>query len=195
MSSVNLVRSVLDFWFGMPGSAEFGTRREAWFRKDPAFDEAIRRQFAEDVAAAAKGEHDRLLGDAEGALALAILLDQFPRNLYRGQAKTYAADPKARAVAGAAIDRGFDRRLSPVQRQFFYLPFMHSEALADQERSVELYRALAGADAGLASTVDYAVRHRHIIRRFGRFPHRNVILGRESTADEIEFLRQPGSSF
>src|SRR5258708_36712801 len=110
MSSVNLVRGVLDFWFGMPASAEFGTRREAWFRKDPAFDEAIRRQFAEDVAAAAKGEHDRLLGDAEGALALAILLDQFPRNLYRGQAKTYAADPKARAVAGAAIDRGFAPR-------------------------------------------------------------------------------------
>ena len=189
---MSLVPNVLEFWFGAPGA---GRAREVWFRKDPAFDEAIRRQFADDVVRAAKGEHDRLMGDAEGALALVLMLDQFPRNLYRGQPKTYAADAKARAVADHAIGRGFDRRLPPVQRQFFYLPFMHSETLADQDRSVELYRQLASADPSQSATIDYAARHREIIRRFGRFPHRNAILGRESTEEEIEFLKRPGNSF
>ncbi|MBI1774464.1 MAG: DUF924 domain-containing protein [Proteobacteria bacterium] len=192
---MTLVRSLLDFWFGAPGSPEFGATREVWFRKDPAFDAAIRRHFEDELARAREGAHDRLIADPEGALALTILLDQFSRNLYRGQAKAFAADTKARWVAEQALARGFDERLLPVQRQFFYLPFQHSEMPADQDRSVALYRKLAEADPRLASTVDYAIRHRGIIERFGRFPHRNAALGRETTEAEANFLAEPGSSF
>ena len=192
---MTLVRSVLDFWFGAPGSAEHGRFREAWFRKDPAFDQEIRRHFGDETARAAAGALDGLMADPEGALALTIMLDQFPRNLYRGEPKTYAADAKARAVAAGAIERGFDRRVPPVMRQFFYLPFMHCETLANQDRSVALYRTLVDADSSHASALASAIKHREIVMRFGRFPHRNAILGRESTPDEIEFLKQPGSSF
>jgi uncharacterized protein (DUF924 family) len=192
---MSLVRSVLEFWFGAPGSAEHGRAREVWFRQDPAFDAEIRRHFAKDAARAARGEHDRLLADAEGALALVIMLDQFPRNLYRGDPKTYAADAKARLAADHAIGARFDERARPVERQFFYLPFMHSEQAQDQDRSVELYRRLAEAEPGLANCHTYALRHRDIIRRFGRFPHRNAVLGRETSEAELAFLKEPGLSF
>ena len=187
---MTLVRQVLDFWFGAPDSDIFGERRECWFKADPEFDARIRSRFEYAVEIAADGGHDPLAITAEGALALIILLDQFPRNLYRGSARAFATDPKALAVAWAAVAAGHDRVLNSVQRCFVYLPFEHSEDLADQDRSVRLFEAL-----GDAEFLDFAVRHRDIIAQFGRFPHRNAILGRDSTAAEAAFLEQPGSSF
>ena len=137
------------------------------------------------------GQAVGVFGDlAPGTYALAILLDQFPRNMFRGRAKAFATDAKARAVAAAAISKGFDRALPVVERRFLYLPFEHSEFLADQERAISLFAGL-----GDALSLDYAIRHRAIIARFGRFPHRNGALGRASTMAEIAFLAQPGSSF
>jgi uncharacterized protein (DUF924 family) len=192
---MSLVRSVLDFWFGAPGTSGQSGFRDAWFRKDPAFDAEIRRQFADEIARAAKGEHDRLAADPEGALALTIVLDQFPRNIYRGQPKAYAADAKARSVASDAVGRRFDSRVEPVQRLFFYLPVTHAETLAEQHRCVELCRALVEAAPALHKALESAIRHREIVERFGRFPHRNDVLGRESTEAEIQFLKEPNSSF
>jgi uncharacterized protein (DUF924 family) len=188
-----LVPDVLSFWFGAPAAR--GSYRDAWFRKDPDFDAEIRRHFLVPVESAARGELDRLQSDREGALALVLLLDQFPRNLFRGQARAFAADPKAREVADAALARSLDRGLTSCERLFFYLPFEHSEFLADQERSVALFRRLADEESARADWLGYAIRHRDIIFRFGRFPHRNEALGRESAPEEIDFLRQPGSSF
>jgi uncharacterized protein (DUF924 family) len=195
MPAMTLVNDILGFWFGAPGTATHGTFREIWFRKDAQFDESIRRHFLGAVDEAAQGKLDGLVGDAEGALALMLLLDQFPRNLFRGTARAFAADPKARQIADAALARGFDQMRSTIERTFFYLPFEHSENLADQERSVELYRRLAQDEPSREDALDYAVRHLDIIKRFGRFPHRNQALGRESTEDEVDFLKQPNSSF
>jgi uncharacterized protein (DUF924 family) len=192
---MSLVQDILHFWFGQPGSALRGSFRDAWFKKDPAFDDEIRRHFLGPTEAAARGEHDSWQADPEGALALVVALDQFPRNVYRGQAKAFAADPKARQVADSAIARGFDRGLPSCERLFFYLPFEHSETLADQERSVMLFRKLAEDDPARAEVIPYALRHQEIIQRFGRFPHRNIALGRESTEDEIAFLKEPMSAF
>jgi len=192
---MSAVSDILHFWFGAPGTAICGTFREAWFKKDPAFDDEIRRHFLGATEAAARGELDRWQVDREGALALVILLDQFPRNLYRGSPKAFAADPKAREVARTAIERGFDMQCHSCERMFFYLPFEHSELLPDQERSVDLFKRLAEDDPSRAGIVPYALRHHEIIQRFGRFPHRNEALGRESTEDEIAFLKEPMSSF
>ena len=184
---------VLAFWFS-------DRARPLWFVTNAAFDDEIRARFGAAVAAAAAGGFDRWAGDAEGALTLVILLDQFSRNIWRGSPRAFAADAKARAIAGAAIDRGFDRRLPLDRRHFFYLPYEHSEDAADQARSVFLFRRWAedhGA-AGREKALDqmtYVLRHQEIVQRFGRFPHRNEILGRESTAAEIEFVKEPKSSF
>ena len=131
-----------------------------------------------------------MVDSARGCLALIVLLDQFSRNMFRGTARAFAADAKALSVACAALDRGFDQEAPAVLRSFFYLPFEHSEVLADQERSVALFEALGDADG-----LDYAIRHHDIIARFGRFPHRNELLGRENTPEESTFLTQPGSRF
>jgi uncharacterized protein (DUF924 family) len=160
---------------------------DRWFSKEDALDAAIRARFLTTYEAAAAGELAHWESTAEGALALVILLDQFPRNMFRASARTYAADPLARAVADRALARGFDRAVAADLRTFFYLPFMHSEAVADQERCVALYRAL-----GDAESLRYAEDHADIIRRFGRFPHRNAVLGRESTPDEQAFLAGGG---
>jgi len=192
---MTLVSDILSFWFGAPGTPDHGTFRQLWFQKDAQFDETIRRHFLGAVDEAAQGRLDRMADDPEGALALMLLLDQFPRNLFRGTARAFAADPKARQMAGAALARGFDQMRSPIERTFFYLPFEHSENLADQERSVDLFRRLAQDDPSREGALDYAVRHLDIIKRFGRFPHRNQALGRETTEDEAEFLKQPNSSF
>ncbi|MBM3535172.1 MAG: DUF924 domain-containing protein [Alphaproteobacteria bacterium] len=192
---MRLVADILAFWFGPPGSALRGTFRSEWFRKDPTFDGEIRRHFLSTTEAAARGELDRWQSDRESALALVILLDQFPRNLYRGSPKAFAADPKARAVADAAIGRGYDRSFPSCERFFFYLPFEHSESLDDQERSVMLFKRLAEEDPARADGVSYALRHQEIVQRFGRFPHRNEALGRESTEAEVAFLKEPMSSF
>jgi uncharacterized protein (DUF924 family) len=160
---------------------------DGWFKKDDAFDAAVRDRFLATYEAAADGKLADWEATPDGALAHVIVLDQFPRNMFRGSARTYAADPLARAVAGRALARCDDRMVDPSLRTFFYLPFMHSEALADQERCVALYRAL-----GDAESLRYAEDHADILRRFGRFPHRNDVLGRATTAEEQAFLDAGG---
>lgn len=181
---------VLDFWFGGVAGNDFTSRKDVWFGKDDAFDAAIRARFGALYEDAARGRLAGWAENARGARALVIVLDQFPRNMFRSTAGAFATDATALATAKRAIDRGFDLSLRPVERLFLYLPFEHSESLADQERSVALIRAL-----GDPKTRDYAERHRAIITRFGRFPHRNAVLGRSSTPEELAFLSEPGSSF
>ena len=160
---------------------------DTWFEKVDAFDAEIRARFLITYQVAAAGRLAAWEDDPEGALALTIVLDQFPRNMFRGDARTYAADPLARAVADRAIARGFDQHFPTIERRFFYLPFEHSENLADQERAVALNRA-AGDEEG----IKYAEIHADIIRRFGRFPHRNRMLGRVTTPEEQAFLDAGG---
>ncbi len=159
---------------------------ERWFRKDVAFDAQFRERFAAEHEAAARGDLAGWQDSAEGALALLILLDQYPRNSFRNTARMFATDAHAVAIADTAITRGFDRVVGDDMRRFFYLPFMHSERLADQERSVALYRALDG------DGLRYAEIHRDAIARFGRFPHRNPVLGRAMTAEEQKYLDEGG---
>lgn len=181
---------VLDFWFGAaPGAA-----RAEWFRKDAAFDADIARRFGALHAAAARRERDAWRASAEPMLALVVVLDQFSRNMYRGDPRAFAQDAYALECANQAIGRGDDLGLLPVQRQFLYLPLEHSEDLADQERCVELMRSLEAFEPTRGLT-EWAVKHRDIVARFGRFPHRNAALGRASTPEEAEFLKQPGSGF
>lgn len=184
---------VLDFWFA-------DHARARWFVKEPAFDDAIRARFGAAITTAAAGQLDGWAATPDGALALTILLDQFPRNIYRGSPRAFEADAHARQIAAAAIDRGFDRAAPLDRRMFFYLPFQHAEVLADQDRSVELFSRWvdehsAEARASLDEDLRYAVHHREVIRRFGRFPHRNAALGRASTPEELAFLEEPGSSY
>jgi len=171
-----------------------GKERPEWFRKDEKFDAAIRRQFGDLHARAARRELEAWRASPEPTVALVLLLDQFSRNLYRGDARAFAQDAHARECAREAIARGDDLGLLPVERQFLYLPFEHSEDAADQDRGVELMRSLEAFEETRGLT-KWSERHRVIIRRFGRFPHRNAALGRTSTPEEIEFLRQPGSGF
>jgi len=192
--SASLVRRLLDFWFGPHGDPERGTMRAVWFGKDPAFDALIREKFHDDVLEAGRGRLDGLSATADGVLTLLILLDQFPRNMFRGGPQAFAYDGKARAVARLAVGMGLDKVLSPVERIFIYLPFEHSEDMEDQIRSVALFKTLPPV-SWRDEVVDYAIRHHDIIARFGRFPHRNALLGRSSTAEELTFLQQPDSSF
>ncbi len=161
---------------------------EAWFAKSDAFDSDLKSRFLDLHYAAARRECDSWLGDAEGALALMILLDQFPRNCFRGTGHMFATDPLARSLAARAIDAGHDLALDAETRVFLYLPFEHSEDIFDQERSVALHKANA------EPYLSYAVDHLDIVRRFGRFPHRNRALGRETTAEEQAFLDGGGFS-
>lgn len=172
---------VLEFW------TEAGPKR--WYVRDEAFDAEIRRRFLAAYEAAAAGKLDAWEANAEGALALVILLDQFARNMFRGDGRAFAADPLARAVTERALKRNFDQQIEPPLRQFFYLPFMHSEELADQDRCVALFEAY-----GDAENLKYAIIHADIIRRFGRFPHRNPVLSRITTKDEQDFLDSGGFS-
>lgn len=168
-------QDVISFW------QEAGP--DSWFEADPAFDERVRARFLAAYEAAARGDLDEWQESADGALALVILLDQFPRNMFRGTPRAFAADDAALAVADRAIAAGRDDDVLEALRSFFYMPFMHSERLGDQERCVALMQAFGGAD-----NVKYAEIHRDIIRRFGRFPHRNEILGRHSQPEEIAYL-------
>lgn len=190
------VQALRDFWFGT--GTECGRPRKIWFEKNEAFDRRCA-DFLEDHERAARGEYDAMAETPAGAVALVILLDQFPRNLFRGTARAFSADAKARAIAARAVAAGFDREVPAVERIFLYLPFEHSESLADQERSVALFEGLPVTPefpaAERDNTVDYAHRHRAIIERFGRFPHRNAALGRASTPEEVAFLAGPNSSF
>ncbi|MGB3683363.1 MAG: DUF924 family protein [Rubrobacteraceae bacterium] len=186
-------REVLDFWFGREGEDGYGEFRDEWFQKDEGFDEQVRDRFMEDYERAARGEYDRWQKAPESCLALVVLLDQFPRNLFREKARTHATDDKALGISREAVQKGFDRKLLPFQRHFLYMPFMHSEDLEDQRRSVKLFRELATGDG--PDVTEFAEAHRGIIERFGRFPHRNEVLERETTSEEAAFLEQPGSSF
>jgi uncharacterized protein (DUF924 family) len=172
---------VVAFW------REAGADR--WYKKDPAFDDEIRQRFLKLHEAAAGGKLAAWEANAEGALALLILLDQFPRNMFRGQARAFVCDPLARAITAGALVRGFDSQAPAELRSFFYLPFEHSEDLADQERGIALYKAAGDADG-----LKWAEIHADIIRRFGRFPHRNAALGRAMTLEEQKFLDDGGFS-
>jgi uncharacterized protein (DUF924 family) len=191
---------ILAFWFG--GSP---ADRRRWFGKDAAFDAEIRAKFAADVERAAAGELAAWANDPRGALALVILLDQFPRNLHRGSPAAFAHDATALAVARAAMTLGHDAALPPVERAFLYMPLMHAEDREVQRDCAAAFHRLAddaaaaGASADdtgyLRMAADYADQHAAIVERFGRFPHRNAVLGRASTAEELAFLTEPGSSF
>jgi uncharacterized protein (DUF924 family) len=175
VSKIATPDAVLTFW------REAGS--DKWFGKDDAFDTEIRSRFLPTYEAAAASQLTAWEETPDGALALVIVLDQFPRNMFRGERRAFAADPLARQVADRAIARGFDLLFPPAERSFFYLPLEHSESLADQERCIALYRAMGDADL-----LKWAELHHDIIRRFGRFPHRNVILGRDTTPAEKAFL-------
>jgi uncharacterized protein (DUF924 family) len=181
---------VLIFWFGvLPHES-----RAVWFRKDPDFDAAIRERFGDAVAAALGGAFSDWSASARGALARVILLDQFTRNIFRDTPRAFAGDTLALAIASAVVDAGGDRALDRYERQFLYMPFEHSESTVAQDRSVELFAALA-RETGDDSLMPWARRHAEIVHRFGRFPHRNAILGRASTPEETAFLEEPGSRF
>ena len=195
-------QDILDFWFGKETDPEYGTARSQWFAKNPDFDDQMRSLFLPHYQQAATGELDSWQAQPHSCLALIILLDQFPRNAFRDMPQAFATDHLALAVTNLALDRRFDQTLLPVQRWFIYLPLEHDENLVNQERSVQLFLALKddprndpSNDSHSGDTYNYALRHQDIIAKFGRFPHRNAILGRKSTPAEAEFLQQPGSSF
>ncbi len=186
-------RDILDFWF----SEGPDVRRPIWFQVNADFDVACRALCSHLLDEARDGALDHWAETPDGALALLLLLDQMPRNIHRGTARAFASDAKARAVTHAAIARGIDRRLTIAQRGFVYLPFEHSEDLADQDRAVALFAALTSDPAydGAERTMDFVYRHHDVIRRFGRFPHRNATLGRISTVAEADYLARPGAGF
>jgi uncharacterized protein (DUF924 family) len=181
-------REVLEVWFS-------DAARARWFKPDPAFDAELRARFGDAVEAAARGELADWQAAPESCLALVILLDQFTRNIHRGTAAAFAHDARALAIAEHALANGFDAAVSPGQRAFFYLPFEHAEDLAHQRRAVALFERLASELPADDEGLEYARKHLVIIERFGRFPHRNAMLGRGSTPEEVAFLREPDSSF
>ena len=186
-------QDVLDFWFGAPGSPEYGEPRAAWFRKSDAFDQDVRERFLAVHEQAARGELTAWDATPRSLLALIIVLDQFPRNMYRNDARAFVTDALALAAAQRMVAHGWDRELGPVERGFAYLPYEHAEDLAMQQRAVALFED--ANEPMMTDAAQWARKHRDVIARFGRFPHRNAILGRRSTPDEVEFLKQPGSSF
>lgn len=198
------INRVLRFWFGdlKENEAPSEAHRKMWWIKDPENDNRIKDIFGNDLRLAIVGELDDWKKSSEGSLALIILLDQFSRNIYRDTNKAFSQDEMSLQICTEGIDNGFDKELHPVKRIFFYMPLMHSESMDMQEKSLECFSGLAQEftePESIASTVSnsyqYALRHYEIIKRFGRYPHRNEILGRESTTEEIEFLSEPGSSF
>ena len=184
---------ILDFWFGRPDAPGYGDSRAEWFRKDAAFDAQVRARFAGAIETALAGGFAGWEG-ARATVARVLLLDQFTRNSFRESPRAFAGDALALALAQQAVARDDDAALIPVERWFVYMPFEHAESMVAQRRSVELFTRLA-TDAGLADPLLSAQRHAAVVQRFGRFPHRNAILGRASTPEEVEFLATPGSSF
>lgn len=182
----------MTFWFGE--GPDYGKRHKRWFEKDANFDRLVAERFAGLHGEMLAGGHRDWLQEPRACLARIIVLDQFPRHIYRGAARAFSSDALALEAARHLVDEGWDRQLLPVERMFAYLPFEHSESMADQDRACELCAGL-NAYPDVADAYRYALAHRDIIGRFGRFPHRNAVLGRASTPEEIEFLKQPGSSF
>jgi len=200
-----LAADILAFWFGPQSAPSANTARDVWFRKDAAFDAEIRKRFGDATAVALAGGYGEWCTTAGGALARVLLLDQFTRNIHRDTPAAFAGDARALATAEYAIDRGFDRTLDAIDRGFdrtldacgrwfLYLPFEHAEDRVMQERSLALFGALA-RETGLAGPLEWAQKHADVVARFGRYPHRNAILGRVSTPEELAFLGQPGSRF
>lgn len=188
-------QDVLDCWFLAPDNPGHGQSRAEWFRKDDAFDAQIRERFGALIDTAIDGGLRDWAATPRGALALILVLDQFTRNVYRDTPRAFAGDPQALELAVALTQSGQDQQLEPTLRAFVYMPFEHAEDLVMQARAVELFQLLAQAREGYESMLDYAQRHQEVIARFGRFPHRNAILGRDSTPEELAFLQQPGSRF
>jgi uncharacterized protein (DUF924 family) len=187
--------AILEFWFGSPADPAHHQSRPQWFRKDATFDAEIARLFGPLIdEAIAGGLHD-WTATPQGTLALILVLDQFTRNTGRDTPRAFAGDPRALALAKSLVASGADKTLTGVQRQFVYLPFEHSESLADQDESIRLFAQLGQDAPALSGLLEWAERHRVIVARFGRFPHRNAALGRACTAEEAEFLTQPGSGF
>ncbi len=178
-------QEIIHFWFEE-------TQPQQWFQKSPDFDALVRNRFSTIYEMAKDGLCNNWSSDAEGALALVIVLDQFPRNMFRDTPAAFATDEQALLAAKQAIAKGFDQILEPVKRGFLYVPFQHSENMNDQNRSVELMGAMQYDNP---AGYDYALRHRVVIEKFGRFPHRNKILGRENTPEEEEYLKLPGAGF
>jgi uncharacterized protein (DUF924 family) len=190
MTQDSLATDILAFWFGPAPHAS----RNVWFRKDPSFDAEIRSRFGDALDAALAGAFRDWTARPQGALARVLLLDQFTRNLFRESPRAFAGDAEALTMATIAVDAGYDRALDIYERWFLYMPFEHAEDPGAQQRSLELFEALAG-ETGDRGQLEWAEKHAAIIRRFGRFPHRNAILGRASTPEEIAFLKEPGSRF
>ncbi|WUR13430.1 DUF924 family protein [[Empedobacter] haloabium] len=189
-------QDVLDFWFLPIGVKGHNTQRAEWFRKDDAFDREIFRLFGDIVEDGLAGGLRQWDDEGtQGVLARILVLDQFTRNIYRGTPKAFAGDALALEAALALDNSGASQTLPPVQRAFAYLPLEHAENLSLQERSVILFDKLSASASGFDTMLDYAKRHYEVIRKFGRFPHRNAILGRASTPEELEYLQQPGSGF
>lgn len=182
---IDLEKDILNFWFEE-------TKAQQWFQVNPDFDDDIRERYEDAYDKASRGIFDDWRTDSDGCLALCLLLDQFPRNMYRGTPKAFATDGKALVVAKFALSKGFDQVLSPIKRRFLYLPFEHSENLNDQKKCVELFEKMKKDDP---LGYDYALRHLKVIEQFARFPHRNAILGRMNTPEEEEYLAQGGSGF
>ncbi|MBF0380777.1 MAG: DUF924 domain-containing protein [Magnetococcales bacterium] len=187
MSAIN---SVISFWFGERDSEIFGQFRQEWFKKSAEFDGEIRDKFSQLHQQANSGELDDWQSQPEGALALIIILDQFSRNMFRNSPEAFASDPQALTIAKKAIEASFHNKVHPVMRPFFFLPLEHSEKLEDQQQCVSLFEQSVDKNG-----LTWAIKHLEIIQRFGRFPHRNSVLGRTSSPEEEEFLQQPGSSF
>ncbi|MAQ70888.1 MAG: hypothetical protein CL565_01710 [Alphaproteobacteria bacterium] len=181
----NMQEDILDFWFKE-------TQPQQWFQKNEEFDELVRERFLESYEMARKGHLDDWKQDADGCLALCLLLDQFPRNMFRGSPQSFASDGQALLIAKYAISKGFDQVLQPVKQRFIYLPFEHSESMTDQKRSLELFEKMKQEDP---LSYEYALRHYKVIEEYGRFPHRNAILDRVSTPEEKEYLSKPGAGF
>ncbi len=181
---MDLVSRILDYWFLPAGHAGHGRDRTIWFNSTPAFDAETAGRFGADVERALRGRLDHLARSPRGALALCLLLDQMTRNVFRGTGRAFAGDARARRIAGAAVARGLDQRLSGFQRSFLYMPFHHSESRGDQNHSVGLLWRVHGP-----GRLKYTVGHRDIVVRFGRFPHRNAALGRDDTPAEETYLR------
>jgi uncharacterized protein (DUF924 family) len=194
--------SVLEFWFGndLESPEAVAARCRLWFAGEPSFDQLVRERFDGLPESAQRGALDSWQHEPRSGLAFVLVLDQFPRNLYRGSARCFAYDSLAYEVAAQAIDRGFDTRVSPLEAMFFYLPLEHREEAGAQARCVALFRSLlerapAQLRPQFESFLSYAVRHQEVIDRFGRFPHRNAVLGRSSTEDELSYLESGGETF
>jgi uncharacterized protein (DUF924 family) len=189
------INEILDTWFGPPDSTEFGHARRLWFKKDPTFDATLSYRFGDLLEEALAGNLAHWSDSAPGILALIVLLDQFPRNCFRDTPRAFAGDAQALALARALVTNGGDQTLPTLHhRVFAYLPFEHDETIESQRESVRLFTALHEENGGASihHNLTYAIRHAEVIERFGRFPHRNSILGRETSPEEAEWLRKYG---